>query len=138
MIDPARIEAALAAARALIARSGAEKRHHVAAVALTEDGALHLGLSLESTVAWASICAEPSALARAAIDAPGAAIVACIAVNRDGVVVPPCSRCRELLADFAPGARIALPEDGGWRLVDLGTLMPHPYKGELRFTGGPA
>lgn len=138
MTDPARIEAALEAARALIARCGAEKRHHIAAAVLTEDGRIHLGLSLESAVAWASICAEPGALSRAATDAAGVAIMACLAVNRDGAIVPPCSRCRELLADFAPGAQIVLPEGPGWRLIGLRELLPWPYKAELRFPEGAA
>lgn len=132
-IPPARIDAALAQARALIASLGEEGRHHVAAAVLTGDGGLYLGVSLESAVAWASICAEPGAVSRAVIDAPGAKIVLCLAVNRDGAVVPPCSRCRELLADFAPSVHVALPEGGGYRLVPLRALMPYPYKEDLRF-----
>ncbi|KPQ04747.1 MAG: cytidine deaminase [Rhodobacteraceae bacterium HLUCCA12] len=137
-VAPARIAQALEAARALIAVHGAEGRHHIAAAVLSDDGAMHLGISLESTVRWASICAEPGAVSRAMIDAPGAAIIATIAVNRDGAIVPPCSRCRELLADFAPHAQIALPDPAGWRLVALASLMPYPYKGLLRFDGDQA
>lgn len=132
-IDAARIDAALARARALIAALGEEGRHHVAAAVLTGDGGLYLGVSLESTVAWASICAEPAAVSRALIDAPGAGIVLCLAVNRDGALVPPCSRCRELLADFAPSVQVALPDGLGYRLMPLSALMPYPYKAELRF-----
>jgi len=133
MTDPARIEAALADARALIAARGAERRHHVTAAVITEDGRSFLGLSLESALGWASTCAEPVALGRALIDAPGVPVVACLAVNRQGEIVPPCSRCRETLADFAPTAQVALPDGAGYRMVPLSELMPHPYKAALRF-----
>jgi len=132
-IPPATIDTALAQARALIAALGEEGRHHVAAAVLTGDGGIHLGVSLESAVATASICAEPGAVSRALIDAPGEDIAVCLAVNRDGAIVPPCSRCRELLADFAPSVHVALPGASGYRLVPLRVLMPYPYKAGLRF-----
>lgn len=137
-LDPNLVEQALEKARALIAVYGEERRHHVAAAVLTERGGVHLGLSLETAVAWASICAEPGAVSRALIDDGGAEIVICLAVNRDGAIVPPCSRCRELLADFAPQTQVALPDGAGWRLVPLEALMPYPYKGAERFHGGQA
>lgn len=135
-VDRAAVDRALAAVRALIAARGAERRHHVAAAVITADGRHFLGISLESALGWASICAEPVAIGRALLDAPAVAITACLAVNRAGEIVPPCSRCRETLADFAPSARVALPEAGGYRLVPLTDLMPHAYKAALRFGAG--
>jgi len=141
-IDAADVARALERARALIAARGAEGRHHVAAAVLSAGGGVHLGLSLEAAVGWASICAEPGAVSRALIDAQGAEIVLCVAVNRDGAIVPPCSRCREMLADFAPHVQVALPAEqaggAGWWLVPLAALMPYPYKASERFAQGAA
>ena len=125
--------AALSAARDLIARHGAEGEHHVAAAALTEGGAVHLGLNLESVLPAACICAEPGALSRAEIDAPGAPVTFVVAVNRRGEVLPPCGVCRELLTDHASAARIGLPgPDGGMEVAPLAALLPRPYKARLR------
>lgn len=135
MTDPQRIADAVAQARALIAARGAEGRHHVAAAVLTDSGALHLSLSLENRAAWASICAEPGAVAAALTADPAARIVLAVAVNREGAVVAPCSRCRELLADHGPDAQVAVPGGSDYRLVTLQDLMPLAYKAAERFGG---
>lgn len=129
----ARHLAALGQARALIARLAREGRHHVAAALLTE-GACHLGVNLECTLPRGSVCAEPVALGRAAIEEPGAPILFSLAVNRRGEVIPPCGFCREILADFAPHALIAVGEEDGALLVQpLRALLPHAYKAHRRW-----
>lgn len=121
------------AARALIARHASEGRHHVACAVLTETG-LYLGLNLECTLPRAGSCAEPSAIAQARIAEPDGRIVFSVAVNRRGVVIPPCGVCRELLMDYGPDAEIAVEQtpDGVLRRRPLRDLMPDAYKGHLR------
>lgn len=122
---------ALLEARALVSRLAAEGRHHVAAAVLTEGG-LYTGISLESTLPRASVCAEAAAISAACAAEPGARIVHSVAVNRRGEVIPPCGPCRELLADFGPSAQVAVAEDETAPLCDL---LPRAYKGHLRFGG---
>ena len=119
-----RAEAALSAARGLIAKRVEEGRHHVAAAVATAD-AVHLGLNLECTLPRATICAEPGALAAARVAEPDAPIEVVVAVNRRGEVIPPCGVCRELLVDYAPHCHVIVP---GERLVPLRDLLPEAWK----------
>jgi cytidine deaminase len=128
--------AAVAAARALIAERAEEGRHHVAAAVLTETGARHLALNLESALGRAAICAEAVAIGMARTAEPGARIAFAAAVNRRGEVIPPCGLCRELLLDYGPCARVAVPGGGDWVAMPFEALLPNAYKGALR--AGPA
>ena len=131
----AREARALAEARATVARLGREGRHHVAATVLTAGG-LYTGINLECTLPQGSVCAEPVAIGAALTAEPGAPLLFSVAVNRRGEVIPPCGCCRELLADFGPGADIAVAEvDGILRTASLRTLLPDAYKGHLRWPG---
>lgn len=131
-----RHRAALAEARALIARVQAEGRHHVACALLTEKAA-YTGVSLECVLPRGSICAEPVALGRAMMAEPGAPILFSVAVNRRGEVIPPCAFCRELLMDYGPSALAAVgetdsPRGPELRLRPLRELLPDAYKAHLR------
>ena len=132
---PTREARALAEARALVARLGTEGRHHVAAAVLTPAG-LYSGINLECTLPRGSICAEAVAIGSAMAAEPGAPILFSVAVNRRGEVIPPCGACRELLADFGPGAAIAVGEaEGTIRAEPLRALLPDAYKAHLRWPG---
>ena len=121
---------AVAAARALIGRSAREGRHHVAATVLTSDGRAHSALNLECVLGRGAICAESVAIGLAMTEDPAAEIVFSVAVNRRGLVIPPCGLCRELLLDYGPRARVAVPGngDGDHRIADLASLIPSAYK----------
>ncbi len=127
-----RLNAALADARALIARLKREGRHHVASTVLTAGGA-YTAANLECMLPRGSICAEAVAIGMAAVAEPFAPIVFSVAVNRRGEVIPPCGFCRELLMDYGPDAAIAVGEDGAaLRLRPLSALLPDAYKAHLR------
>ena len=124
--------AAIAAARALIAQKRRDGRHHVAAVVVTDKGARHLSLNLECVMTRAAICAEAVAVGMARAEDPDARIAFAAAVNSRGEVIPPCGLCRELLTDYGPEARIAVPGGEDWELRHLGDLLPDAYKAVQR------
>jgi cytidine deaminase len=130
--------AALADARALIARLKEEGRHHVAATVLTANGA-YTAANLECMLPRGAICAEAVAIGMAAVAEPRAPILFSVAVNRRGEVIPPCGFCRELLMDYGPRAMVCVAEepDGGLRLRSLAALLPDAYKAHLRPGPGP-
>ncbi|HUF87480.1 MAG TPA: hypothetical protein VMM59_08865 [Thermohalobaculum sp.] len=123
---------AVDAARRLIGLRGCEDRHHVAAAVLTRGGARYCALNLESVLGRAAICAEAVAVGMALAAEDGAEIAFSVAVNRRGEVIPPCGPCRELLADYGPAARVAVPGGSDYQVVTLPTLLPHAYKAALR------
>jgi len=123
---------AVSAARALIVARGAEGRHHIAATVITGAGTGYTGLHLDSALGRAAICAEAVAIGLAMTAEPGAEIVFSCAVNREGRVIPPCGLCRELLLDFGPRARVAVPDGAAHAVMDLAALMPVPGKPEKR------
>lgn len=131
MSDP-RHAAALAAARAMIARLKEEGRHHVAATVLT-DAAAYTAPNLECMLPRGAICAEAVAIGMAQAAEPRAPIRFSVAVNRRGEVIPPCGFCRELLLDYGLEALIAVAEaDGALVLRTLQALLPDAYKAHLR------
>ncbi|MEM1343278.1 MAG: cytidine deaminase [Pseudomonadota bacterium] len=114
----------IAAARSVIKRRDLHKCHggQVGAAILTVDGSLHLGVCLDAPCAL-GFCAETAAVA-AMVTAGESQIAATVAVAEDGSVLPPCGRCRELLALLDPAnaeARILL---SGGRATTLAALMP--------------
>ena len=52
-------------------------------------------------------------------------ITAIVAVDREGVIVPPCGMCRELISDYAPECQVILGEG---RAVGVGELLPEKYR----------
>lgn len=126
-------EAAVAAARALIAGRQAEGRHHVAASVIDREGRVFTALNLESVLGQAASCAEPGALSMAfSADPPASGIVFACAVNRRGEVIPPCGLCRELMTDHAAEATVAIPGGSDFVVATLADLLPAAYKAGLR------
>jgi cytidine deaminase len=106
--------------------------HTVAAALRDEHGRIWTGLHLGATVGRLSVCAEPVALGRALLEG-GGRIVTAVAVrhpkaeeaSQEIAVVSPCGACRELLADYAPGAWVIVP---GRRKLPAGALLVMPYQ----------
>jgi len=126
---------AVAAARALIAERGREARHHVAAGIVTAAGRTVTGLNLESALGRSSVCAEAVAVGMAAVEDARLEVVFSVAVNRRGLVIPPCGLCRELLTDFGPRARVAVPGGADYAVMTLAELLPCAYKAAERGAG---
>jgi cytidine deaminase len=98
----------------------------VACALLSSAGNLYFGVCID-VCSGIGFCAEHSAIA-AMITAGETSIAKIVAVWGDGVVLPPCGRCREFMCqidstNFAH-TDVILGED---RVVKLKELLPHPF-----------
>jgi cytidine deaminase len=94
----------------------------VAAALLTADSRVFTGVCVE-TACSLGFCAEHAAIAEM-LKARESAVQMIVAVNKEGIILPPCGRCRELLwqvDDHNQRAWVILgAEDGAW----LHELLP--------------
>lgn len=113
------------------------RRHHIACAFLLEDGTRVSGINLVSNLGPASVCAEQVALGEKLKTFPDQRVVlvltlrAAFAAVRDAEIVSPCGRCREILHEYAPDARVVLSLcDGtaGCHLVPITSLIPYPFR----------
>ena len=114
-------------ARALICRRFVEGRHHIGAALRTRSGAVFTGVHLEAYVGRIAVCAEAIALGAAAI-AGDTDIDTIVAVNELGEVASPCGMCRELISDYAPSAKVLIPNGTEPISVPVSELLPHKYR----------
>jgi cytidine deaminase len=98
----------------------------VACALLSSTGNLYLGVCID-VGSGIGFCAEHGAIA-AMITAGESSISKIVAVWGDGVVLPPCGRCREFMYQIdntnLPNTVVILGENRVARLKDL---LPHPY-----------
>jgi cytidine deaminase len=112
------------------------RRHHVVCALLLSDGREVLGLNIISNIGVASVCAEQVALGEAMKLHAEARVLAVITLratfgeSQSYEIVPPCGRCREILCEYAPTARIALSGHNSamYDLVSVDALLPHPFR----------
>lgn len=89
------------------------------------------GLHLSANIGVSSVCAEAAAIAALA-KMRGAKIESVVSVRWDFLegraeIVPPCGRCRELIAEYGPCARVILDGGGVPISVPIGELIPRPF-----------
>ena len=110
--------------------------HVVGAALRTRAGRVFTGVHLEATVGRIAVCAEAVALGRAATEAGDTDVDTIVAVYHPAPgtadhavrVVAPCGMCRELIADYAPGARVLVPGEGGEPVArSVAELIPGKY-----------
>lgn len=128
--------ALIAAARHAIAERYRPDWHVVGAALRTRAGRVFTGVHLEANVGRIAVCAEAIALGRAATEAGDTDVDTIVAVYHpapdaaDQVVrvVAPCGMCRELVADYAPAARVLVPGANGEPVArPVGDLIPGKY-----------
>ncbi len=98
----------------------------VGAAILTAAGNIYTGVCID-TASSMGFCAEHAAAA-AMITAGESQVVKMVAVDRDGTVMPPCGRCRELISQLHSEnvrAEVLIREGCAVRLADL---LPHDWK----------
>ena len=99
--------------------------HEVGAALKTRSGQVFSAVHLEATVGRIAVCAEAVAIEMAATGDTQIEMI--VAVNRVGQVVSPCGMCCELIADYAPDAKVIVPGDTGPIIVAISDLLPNKY-----------
>ena len=91
-------------------------RYPVGAAAIATDGRTVTGCNVENASYGLGLCAECGLVSNLAATG-GGQLVAFVCVNRDGDVIMPCGRCRQLLYEFSvPG--MLLETVSGLRPID--------------------
>ncbi|MBF4625457.1 hypothetical protein [Clavibacter sp. VKM Ac-2872] len=130
------------ASRFLASRYAAS-RHQIATTVLTAEGELFDGLHVETIIGRASVCAEAAALS-GVLAARRGPVQMIMTVRHPRPeergatrVVPPCGICRELIADWAPDALVAVSGDSttSFRFSTSRELLPWKYRGTKWGTG---
>ena len=107
-------------------------RFPVGAAVMTEDGGLHAGCNVENASYGLSACAEQNAIVRAVAEG-GKRVVAVAIVANAASPIPPCGRCRQLIAEFAAPetpVRSRAPSGEEARYT-AGELLPHAFGREF-------
>jgi cytidine deaminase len=126
-------EELLEAARAVLKARFEPGRHAVGSALRTRSGRIHVGVNLECYVTRISVCAEAVAIGHAVVQGEGEEIETVVAVRQASPddpaprVVSPCGMCREMISDYAPSARIIVPDGGGAEAVPVTSLLPNKY-----------
>lgn len=114
-------------ARAAAARENAYAPYshfRVGAALLARSGRVYTGCNIEN-VAWATVCAERTALYKAVSEGERA-FVAIAVVTQTGIT--PCGVCRQVLVEFAPDLEIIIADTAGHqRVTTLRALLPDAF-----------
>lgn len=101
----------------------------VGAAVLTADGSVFTGCNVENASYGLTICAERAAIF-AAVAAGKREITKLALVTDTAPPAAPCGACRQVLAEFAPGAEVVAANTAGehrsWKAEDLLPDQPFP------------
>lgn len=115
------------AASRLLAARYRKDRHEIAAALRTRSGRMLAAVNVNTQLRRMGVCAEVVAIGMAAAEGD-TEIEVIVAVNRKGRVVSPCGACREMIADYAPNARVIVPGEAGPQAVRISELLPLRYR----------
>lgn len=93
---------------------------------VTDRGNVYTGVCIDASCSI-GFCAEHAAIA-AMITAGESRIIRIIAVGRDGNIMPPCGRCRELISQVNEEnlqTQVMIAED---KILTVKELLPHDFK----------
>lgn len=115
-------DALLGAAREVMRRAYAPySQYPVGAAGLVDDGRVVSGCNVENAGYGVTLCAECGMVSQL-VATGGGRLVAVACVQRDGDVVMPCGRCRQLLVEHGGPECLVMAPDGRPRTV--GELVP--------------
>lgn len=117
--DELRSRAVEIAARAYVPYS----HYPVGAAALVDDGRIVTGCNVENAGYGVTLCAE-CGLVSDLVAGGGGRLVAFVCVNKDGDLITPCGRCRQLLWEHG-GADLQLLSPVGQ--VAMADLLPQAF-----------
>ncbi len=95
----------------------------VGAAALVDDGRVVVGCNVENAAYGVVLCAE-CGLVSSLVAGGGGRLVAFTCVNRDGDVIMPCGRCRQLLNEHGGPALLMETPKG---LLTLDDVLPQAF-----------
>lgn len=105
--------------------------HVVGAALRLRSGEIVTGVHLDANVGRIAVCAEAIALGRAVTEYGSSDIDTIVAVyhQSDGriSVVAPCGMCREMIADYAPDARVLILADEDIVERSIRQLLPEKF-----------
>jgi len=116
-------------ARAREARTRAHapySKFSVGAALECTDGSIVCGANVENASYGLSMCAERSAIF-AAVAAGRTTFTAIAIAGPDGVTVPPCGACRQVLVEFAPHLRVSYQAGLSFVTTTLDVLLPATF-----------
>jgi cytidine deaminase len=128
--DPAGLAASdralVDAARRIIALRRKPEWHSVGCALRTRSGRIFTSVHVGAYVGRIDVCAEAIAIGMGAAEGD-TDIETIVAVNKEGHVVAPCGMCRELIADYGPGANVIVPGPQGEVIMPIAALLPNKY-----------
>jgi cytidine deaminase len=95
----------------------------VGAAAIADDGRLVTGCNVENAGYGVTLCAECGLISQL-IATGGGKLVAFVCVNRDGAVIMPCGRCRQLLWEHG-GANMLIETPNG--IFSMAEMLPQAF-----------
>lgn len=104
-------------------------KFRVGAALLTRDGKVICGANVESVSYGLTCCAERIALFKALTD--GHKDFTAIAIVAPSANTAPCGACRQLLAEYAPGARVFVADSrqpAKFREFTVDQLLPEAFR----------
>ena len=95
----------------------------------TSTGEIYTGCNVENSTYGLTICAERVAVVKAISEGARPASFVRIAIAADTpTLTPPCGACRQILAEFAPGAVITLVNLAGLsKSYTIADLLPESF-----------
>jgi cytidine deaminase len=118
-----------AAAKARLGSVSPYSKFKVGAALLTERGEIIGGANVESASYGLTCCAERVALFKALTDGKKDFIAVAVVARWDGGPMP-CGACRQLLAEYAPGAKVFIADSddlGKIRTFTVRKLLPAAF-----------
>ena len=118
-----------AAAQARAGSVSPYSQFKVGAALLTRSGKIIGGANVESASYGLTCCAERVALFKALTDGENQFLALAVVARWDGGPMP-CGACRQLLAEYAPAAKIFVADTGDLAAIKRFTvrgLLPRPF-----------
>ena len=118
-----------AAARARKGSVSPYSRFKVGAALLTKSGEIIGGANVESASYGLTCCAERIALFKALTEGKGSFVAVAVVARCDGGPMP-CGACRQLLAEYAPDAKVFVADSrapGKIREFSVRELLPAAF-----------
>jgi cytidine deaminase len=99
----------------------------VGAALRTEDGKVYTGCNVESASYGLTVCAERVAIWKALSEGERKFTELAVVADTD-TLTPPCGTCRQIIWEFARGAKIVFANLAGQsELFDITELLPHAF-----------